>query len=333
MDKIYNIIIISTASIVASILTIIGFRKLKVNKYKKYGLFMSTLLIAFTLSGCDLLEKTDKTNTNIKQNKTTPQTVEYKSGRIKLLNNTSEWKNFKTFWQKLDDIVPKNKTDDTALTTYYGEYADAITQEQAEIFKGELTTLINSLEGMTQEELVLSDTEIDLIEKICQERISYMSTGFSSMIMRMIPPITLTDKENSIKDLEFKIDTLIELRNKGIVSSDDFTQAQRLIWQDIELFSILDTISSHYTVYYANNYYDNGVNKTSLLRTAQYYINAFEENYQSYLIDKKSGTKNINIYYPEDIESKYKETKEEIEKVKIALPQLNELIQDLVTNE
>jgi len=332
MDKIYNIIIIATASIIASILVMIGFRKLKVNKYKKYGLFMSTLIIALTLSGCSLLEKTDKTNTNVKQDKATPQTVEYKSDRLKSLNNTSEWKNFKAFWQRLDYINPPEKIGDSA-NDYLGEYSNAITQEQAELFKSELTELINKLRGMKQEEFILSNTEIDLLEKICAERINYMSYGFSSMMMRMIPPITMTDKENSIKDLERKIDTLVELQGKGIVSSDEFTQALRLIWQDIELFSILDTIISHYTIYYPGSYYDYGVNETGLQRTALNHINAFEKHYQDYLLDKKSGAENVNRSYPEDIESKYKETKEEIEKVKIVLPQLNELIQNLVTNE
>lgn len=333
MDKIYNIIIIATASIIASILVMIGFRKLKVNKFKKYGLFMSTLIIALTLSGCSLLEKTNKANTNVNQDKkATPQVIENKSGRIKLLNNASEWKNFKAFWQKLDYINPPEKIGDSA-NDYLGEYSNAITQEQAELFKSELTELINKLRGMKQEEFILSNTEIDLLEKICAERINYMSYGFSSMMMRMIPPITMTDKENSIKDLERKIDILVELQDKGIVSSDEFTQALRLIWQDIELFSILDTIISHYTIYYPGSYYDYGVNETGLQRTALNHINAFEKHYQDYLLDKKSGAENVNTYYPEDIESKYKETKEEIEKVTAVLPQLNELIKSLVTYE
>lgn len=293
---------------------------------------MSTLIVALTLSGCSLLEKIDKTNTNDKQQISTSPAAEYKSERIKLLNKNQEWNNFQIFWQKLDFIDPPVRTGSEA-DSYFGEYAGAITQEQAELYKGELTTLISGLQGMMQEELILSDTEIDLIEKICQERINNMSYGFSSMMMRMIPPITMTDKENSIKDLELKIDTLIELQNKGIVSNDEFTQALRIIWEDIELFSILDTIATNYTLYYSRNYYDYGVNETGLLRTAQYHINTFEEHYQTYLLDKKLGTENINTYYPEDIENKYKKTKEEIEKVTAILPQLNELIKSLVTNE
>ena len=332
MDKILNIIAITSASIVASILVIMGFRKLKVNKYKKYGLFMSTLIVALTLSGCSLLEKIDKTNTNDNQQISTSPAAEYKSDRIKLLNKNQEWRRFNSFWQKLDNINPPERTEDET-GAYFGEYYNALTFEQAEVLQNELTTLINRLRNMKQEELILSDTEIDLLEKICLERINYMSYGFSSMMMRMIPPITMTDKENSIKDLELKIDTLIELQKKGIVSSDEFTQALRIIWEDIELFSILDTIASHYTLYYSGNYYDYGVNETGLLRTAQYHINAFEEHYQTYLLDKKLGTENINTYYPEDIENKYKKTKEEIEKVTTILPQLNELIESLVTNE
>ncbi|MFH0952419.1 MAG: hypothetical protein V1838_04510 [Patescibacteria group bacterium] len=331
MEKVLNTIITLTASIVASILVIIGVRKLKIKEYKKYGLFMSTLLIALTLSGCDLLKKTDKTKTTTNQHEAAQQIIENQSNRIKVLDSKQEWKYFKTFWQKLDYINPKEEAGDDAYT-FLGEYFNAITQEQAELYKGELTTLISGLQGMMQEELILSDTEIDLIEKICVERINYMSSGFSSMMMRMMPAITITDKENSIKDLELKIDTLIELQNKGIINGDEFTQALRIIWQDIELFSIIDAIASHYTLYYS---YDYGVNETGLLRTAQYHINAFEEHYQAYLSDKKQGTVNSNTFYPypEDIESKYKETQKEIEKVTAILPQLNELIESLVTNE
>ncbi|MBU0597424.1 hypothetical protein KKF61_00320 [Patescibacteria group bacterium] len=332
MDKILNIITIASASIIASILVVIGFRKLKVDKYKKYGLFMSTLIVALTLSGCSLLEKTDKTNINDNQQIPTSPVAEYKSDRIKLLNKNQEWKNFQTLWRKLDFINPPVRTGSEA-DSYFGEYYNAITSEQASLLHNELTTLINRLRNMRQEELILSDTEIDLLEKICQERINYMSYGFSSMLTRMIPPITVTDRENSIKDLELKIDTLIELQNKGIVSSNDFTQALRIIWEDIELFSILDTIATHYTLYYSGSPYDYYSNESGLLRTAQFHINAFEEHYQTYLLDKKLGTENINTYYPEDIENKYKKTKEEIEKVTVILPQLNELIESLVTNE
>ncbi|MFH1236335.1 MAG: hypothetical protein V1685_05375 [Parcubacteria group bacterium] len=336
MDKIFNIIIVTSASIIASILVIMGLKKLKVHKYTKYGLFMSTLIIALTLSGCTLLEKIEKTNTNENKQTTKTQIVENKSERMQLLNSNSEWRNFRTFWQKLDKINPPARTEDET-GAYFGEYYNALTSEQAELLQNELISSINGLRNMRHlKELILSDAEIDLLEKICLERINYMSYGFSSMMMRMIPPITMTDKENSIKDLELKIDTLIELQNKGIVSSDEFTQALRIIWDDIELFSVLDTIASNYTLYYSGysgSYYDYGVNETGLLRTAQYHINAFEEHYQAYLLDKKLGTENVNTYYPEDIENKYKKTKEEIEKVTAILPQLNELIESLVTNE
>lgn len=329
MDKIFNIIIISTASITASILAIIGLRKLKVNKYKKYGLFMSTLIVALTLSGCSLLEKIDKTNTNDNQQISTSPAAEYKSNRIRVLNQISEWKDFKTFWQKLDNINPPERTEDDS-NIYFGEYYNAITSEQAQFFMDELKILISGLGNINKSEVILGNMEIDLLEKICLVRINYMSNGFSSMMMRMIPPITMTDKENSIKDMELKIDILIELQKKGTVSSDEFTQALRIIREDIELFSILDVIATHYTIYYSNNF---GVNETGLLRTAQYHINAFEENYQTYLLDKKLGSENVNTYYPEDIESKYKETKEEIRKVTAVLPQFNELIESLVTYE
>ncbi|MBU0707221.1 hypothetical protein KKG41_02505 [Patescibacteria group bacterium] len=314
MDKALNTIIIATATVIAWVLFIIGIRKLKVKKYRKYGLFMSTILIVLGLSGCDIIsDKITSENNNSIQN------TEYLPDRIQKLNKQIEWTNFVTFWQKLDFIKPNEGKDEFDL---FGEYYSAITTEDRENFLNKLAVLIESLKNMEMDEILITDIEIDLLENICQTRIEYMSSGFTSLLMRMMPPTTITDKENSIMDLERKIDTLIELRTDGKINEAEYQDALGIIKEDIEMYSITDTISTNYIYYYSSNLYSASANRTS-----EDHINEFEDHYATYLLNKVDA--NSNTYYPEDLDKKYLETKKTIEEIKVALPNLNELVEDL----
>ena len=324
MGKLLNTIIVSSASIIAFVLIVLGVRKIAVNEYKKYGLFISTIIIALSLGGCDVLKQSDKT-TPVNQSNAS-QGAEYHSERIQTLNSTPEWKRVKAFWQKLDLIVPTEGQDGEFLSR---GYSNELSPEEIDEYKAELDQLINGLRNMRQEELLISDTEIELLNKLCTNRVENMS-GFSTMMMRMVPPATMTDKDESIRDLERRIDVLVELQDKGTISSDEFIQDLQLVWQDIELFSILDVIITHYPTYYGGFYIDDAGDVTQP-RTTEDHINALEQHYQDYLADKESGLENVNQYYPEDLEDKYRDTKKALEEIQAVLPRLNELIENLVT--
>jgi hypothetical protein len=65
MDMLYKQIIISTAIVFAAVLIFFGFRNLNVDKNKKYGLFMFSLMIMLSFSECTVSQKNDNTKFEI----------------------------------------------------------------------------------------------------------------------------------------------------------------------------------------------------------------------------------------------------------------------------
>lgn len=333
MEKILNTIIITAASLLASTLLIIGIRKIEIKKYKKYGLFVSTILIALSLGGCDLLRQGDKKpavpiEANKPQKINELQDSNIKADRISWLNKTDEWKSFKAFWRQLDNIAPKNETDDNVngMKPYYGDYWQAISFDKAKSLKAELETFSNafSSKSLAQGEEILSNTEIALLVSICTARIDYMSSDFSSMTSRMIPSPAMTGREDSIKDLEKRIDLLVELRKNKTIKEEEFQQALAVVKEDVKTFSVLEAITKHYGYYYRS------VDEKKVrpdINTAEQYIDDFEKHYAEYLKSKKDG--NTGYEYQEDLDKKYEETKTAIKQIETVLPSLNEMINDL----
>ena len=196
MDKTIRVVIIFFASITAFILVLVGIKRLKLNKTTRHSFFVSTLLIILGLTGCDAADKSaSSADSSLKPAEI--ENIKQVLSRVDKLNNTQEWINFKAFWKKLDEITPKQKTDEKEADYFFSEYTGAISNEEAENLRGELPELTNGLKKLEQEEKI-STIEIELLIKICRERINYMSFGPRSMLSRMMPPPSTMDKENAV---------------------------------------------------------------------------------------------------------------------------------------
>ncbi|MCK5306823.1 MAG: hypothetical protein KAJ66_06775 [Candidatus Omnitrophica bacterium] len=325
MDKTIRVVIIFFASITAFILVLVGIKRLKLNKTTRHSFFVSTLLIILGLTGCDAADKSaSSADSSLKPAEI--ENIKQVLSRVDKLNNTQEWINFKAFWKKLDEITPKQKTDEKEADYFFSEYTGAISNEEAENLRGELPELTNGLKKLEQEEKI-STIEIELLIKICRERINYMSYGFT--LTRMMPPPVQSAKEVSIKNLERRIDILIELQEKEEIETKEYEQALLNIQEDIKTFSILDAINSHYVRYY---YYPGvGSRETGdKVNITERHIKEFEKHYADYQIKKEEGKLNDDaIAQYKDIDVNYRQTKQALAEIKKALPAYGELIVDL----
>jgi hypothetical protein len=314
MDRILHAVIIGAASLAAVVLFFLGVRELSISR--KPGPFMMALLLAFSMIGVNCSGQSAGS-----PSKPAKQYAEkYPESRVLDLNKTQEWKNFKAFWKKLDQVSPKKKNDKDS--GYFGEYYGAIAPDVAHKWLEELKGLITGLN-----QLKLGPVETELFEKICTERIYQMSTGSPSLMTRMIAPSSVMEKERSIRDLESKIDILIELRKKDKIDDSEMWQALSNIKKDIKTFSAYEAFSRNFAKYYLSQLGDAQTGeKTDIIDRL---IADNEKSYSDYQSRKKQGeTKETEGIY-KDMDSQYKETKEALEKLKKALPFINELISDL----
>ncbi len=306
----------------AGALFALGIRDLKINRKRKYGLFISTVLMALYLLGSRYVGAVEPAK-SVRESTLSQQ----EQRQIAELVKTKEWQNFKAFWKKLDEIVPnRNKVKDEKELFYLGEYTGAISSERNELEK-ELKVLASDLKRYEQKGIV-NPVALNLLERICIARLSYMAYGFKSMIMRMIPPPSLINEENALKNLERKIDSLLVLKKKDKVDNDEFTQALTNIQEEIKVFSILNTKNIYYGTFYSSDRHDrNGTSGKSY--NIEEYIASFNKDFIDFQARRKKEMSAEEEKYYQELIVKYEKTKQALEELKPVLPLMNELIADL----
>jgi len=332
MENVIRFIIVASALLTATLLLFLGIRELS-TKNGKHGLFITTLIAALSITGCNVSPKVDSPADSAnfqagQDNKAGTQNEAVQSERLAGLSETQEWSRFKAFWKKLDQVEPKKKEDNSIVGEYYG----SITYDESENLRAELEKLIAGLKKLKRKKLV-SSLEVELLGKICRKRIDYLHSGLQSMMTRMMPPPLLTDKENSISDLERHIDVLLELKKNGKIKSDEFQQALSIVKEDIKLYSILDTLSESYLGYYslplATIREEEG--KTGRVENiVEKIIAGFEKDYAGFQAKAETAQQAQQAADTQkDIAAKYAETKKAVDKLKNVFPSLAELVSDL----
>ncbi len=286
---------------------------------------MSIMFLALNLSGCKLLPA----KTPFVQKNPVNETVRAKitSARLNKLNAQSAWQKFKAFWKKLDAVSPKEKSgsEESADREYFGEYYRAIDETKINSLRIEMDEMLKNLKEISDKSLI-NGKEIDLLDKVSRERFHYMSWGLSSMVTRMAPSYFSLNRDESLKDLERKIDVLWTLKTDDAVSEKEFTAALENIQKDIEVFAILDLIDSDGSYY--NPAFKYG-ETAKIILSPENYINAFEKTYLDYQKMMEAQNTEEALKNKESIEQKYQNIKKEIEETKAIFPSLKELIADL----
>ncbi|MBN2892873.1 MAG: hypothetical protein JXL97_13480 [Bacteroidales bacterium] len=305
MDIYKNIIIIS-AVLIGSVLLFLGIKDLKLNKVKKGGLFWATLLSVLFFSSCA------NSQTNISDNEIPIE----QSKRVLKLNETSEWQQFKAFWQSLDNEAPNFEVfvDNGKISSFesynYGFFSDE------DKFNNATTELEENIKNLKNTKLI-GDKELEILNFICQERIKNLFVFNSQLISHFAPPKIVLNHSASLENLELKIDTLLGLSANNLITAEELDNSLKNINTEIQNILVTSTILSNYNTYiYEGNAFDENTVENNKL----YFENHFKK-----LIEKEG----------ENGESKktYDEINAELETVEQSFINIEELINDLIENK
>jgi hypothetical protein len=308
--KTVQTVVIVFAIAIAYILFGFGIRQVKVSKTHRYNLFISTLFLVLGLLSLGRLSYAQQQNISPSGEQENIQQLQL-SQRIKTLSDTQEWKDFKASWKKLDQIKSRG--------THYG---NAMPEEQYDSFKKELRRKIWDLKKIQGENI--SSLEINLLERICIDRIDYLMWGTMPLTRAVEPPIVHT-KRAIIGALEVKIDKLLELKKKRIINNKEFRQALLNIQADIKTFCTVDTLYQNYQGSFGFREFP--ITPQSGQSIEDWYISQLERDYAKWVSMKKN--KISEQEKPGRLDQDYIQTKQALEKLKVALPGLNELVADL----
>ena len=175
----------------------------------------------------------------------------------------------------------------------------------------------------------VGDLELDLLQTITHKRINYLEYGLQSMMTRMVQPPMMMDKEDSIRDLERHIDVLVELREAGKISTHEFEDALDIVEDDIKAYAVLDTLSETYQGYYSlpvHTILEGREGSGFSVSAAESLIAAFERDYDDFM-NKSAASQSGSA--DKELAKQYEKAKEAIEELKLVLPFLSELVEDL----
>jgi hypothetical protein len=330
MENKYKFILIATAGLLAVLIYYLGLRKYTLSRFKKKNFFTTSLLIALALIGFDSTGPVENNANNVQPDKMIHTND---STRIKALNNTPEWKEFKSFWKDLDNIQPGEKASHDAFMQSYvfrefedyqknHELGNSLRQKNEQL-KIQLTRLVKP--GL------LDSMEPTFLFELCNQRIQYIYYGNTSMMSRMMPSPGTLEREKSIAMLEFKIDTLLNLEKKGSIDSLELKQALDNIITEVKTAGILGIIANHRMLaYFPDRFYINPDTTNNSITVIDRTVLDFQNSYDGFM-------KNYDDSNADDSQKQRYETyvaiKKELDAYAKLYPGFCELIADLILND
>lgn len=327
MENKFKYIIIALAVVSAFVLYFVGIRRLKNLQTKRRNFFITSLLIALSFIGCDFGISGTKDNSDQSLDINRKDDPE----RIKILNQTGEWKAFKTAWKNLDAVEPANDKDSGNYS--YGSYATLADGERGWEISDAIAKKMDSLSGNLQslvDKKLIDSLEVKLLRNLCSSRSEYLFFGFRSMMTRMMPPPGLIEKEKSVAALEFRIDMLLKLEKRGKIDSTELELALKNIDNEIRKFSLLDIIGEAGLNYYSYDYIISGDSKTDTINVVNRTITDFEKAYSTFMKEYNPAKADEQAKLMHET---YIRTKTEMDEFSGIFPKFCDLIRDLVANE
>jgi hypothetical protein len=328
MENKYKYILIAIAFLIAFLLYFFGIRKLSSAHLKKKSFFITSLLIALALIGCNVNSSSVNDSNTDQMNKLIGKVD---SKRIKELNKTKEWKEFKIFWKNLDNVEPSKGAGINSFQSYsYAENEDYNQKyKMVDSLRKRNEELKNNLNNLVKSNL-LDPLEPIYLFNICNSRIQYIYYGNTSMMTRMMPSQGLIEKEKSLVMLEFKIDTLLNLEKKGKIDTSELKLAMDNILKEVRTVSILEILDQQKMLYYYPGYLDKNENNSNDTNTiVDKTILDFNKSYKEFM--KKYNASKADKSQKELYE-RYDTIKRELDKYIAIYPQFCELIKDLIVN-
>ena len=230
------------------------------------------------------------------------------------------WKRFKIWWRRIGRINPKGKRKGGLFSS--APYAMSISTEQYKVFSADLKAYIRGLEFAG-----LPTTEAKLLRYMLMERLSNLRMGPRSMFTRMMPSPNTIEKEKSLQRLEKNIDLLIRLRRQGKINSREFRKSLKRVKQDIILISVYRIVAETYGRFWFLSRKPAGRYKQKDLITRQ--LKLIEEHILRY---RKRIHSNPRIYSKKTVrqlERKFKKTQLELNRIRMVIPNLLAMIDNL----
>lgn len=327
MEPKYKYIILALAFLIAFLMFFFGVRKLSATPIRKKSYFMTTLLLALALFGCNF---NISGGNDINKDPMDNLINNGDSKRIKELNKTPEWKEYKTFWKDLDNVKPGK---DAGVDGYMYAYREGEDYEKkyqlVESLRKKNEELKNSLKNLVKMDL-LHPLEPTFLYELCDSRIQYIYYGKTSMMTRMMPSQGVTEKERSLAMIEFKIDTLINLEKKGKIDTAELKLAMDNILEEIKKANILGIIDYHKMLFhFPSRFYNDQSETKDTVGIVDRTILDFNKSYKEFM-KKYDASKADNSQ--KEMYKKYEAIKKELDTYIEIYPQFCELIKDLVGN-
>ena len=205
---------------------------------KGHGRYLPTALGMLIASGflpsVAASSQTPNDNGSRQNDLTTPAFSDLRSlfTRASVLRSNPQWQTFKMLWKKLDSIPPSRRP---------GLSSESFAEQMNKI-RSQLTIAIQELREIS-EELGIDSVELALLETLSFARLDYLSYGSQLMLTRMMPPPVSEQTDDMLLQIEARIDTVIKLRESGLINSEEMTTAFENMISCIDTYCVLRMIS------------------------------------------------------------------------------------------
>ncbi len=158
---------------------------------------------------------------------------------VSLLTRTSalwsnpQWQEFKRIWKKLDSIAPAD-----------GDYSsNQLDYEKLNKIRIELDNSYVELMRIA-DEITIDSLDIVLLHRLASDRLDILAYGSALPMTRMMLPPISDQTDDLLPQIEARIDTVVRLREDGLISSGEMITTFSNLRSSIDLYYLLETINS-----------------------------------------------------------------------------------------
>jgi len=233
MNSVYLWILVTAASVIASVLVFLGIRKLPFC-FERGGSFSIALTFFMMLfSPEEIISQEKKEKTVVKD-----ENESHKISFIKEFGTVDRWYQVKAFWRKLDLVEPK-KGSQNYMNALSSTELDALHRELVSIFGYELHELQAAGSAMKQR------LELEtIVYRYMIERLDNFGTP-RYMLTRMMPPPSAGNAHILISDIEKQIDLLLQFKKSGKIGSREYFTSLEKIQKNIYINCVLDVLEKN----------------------------------------------------------------------------------------
>jgi hypothetical protein len=182
----------------------------------------------------DASAQVDLDDKNSRNNSITPVNSASQSlfARTSILWNNPQWQAFKMLWRKLDEV--------TSIDTDHAPIL--LNAEDAGRFRNELDVAFRELKEVS-EEIGIDSVELALLENLTFNRFDFLYYGSTLTLTRMALPPVSEQTDNLLPQIEARIDTVIKLRESGLITSKEMVRAFGNMTSCIDTYCVLEVLN------------------------------------------------------------------------------------------